>query len=81
MPNIYILEGGINAWLKTYAGDSFADEELVTGKQPDQLAYKFNAATGSRHHAAEPNPHFLDLKYEPKVILELKRAPTSGGCG
>jgi hypothetical protein len=30
---------------------------------------------------AEPDPGFLDLKYEPKVILELKRAPTSGGCG
>jgi hypothetical protein len=45
------------------------------------LAFKFDAATGSRHQAAEPNPHFLDLKYEPKVILELKRAPTSGGCG
>jgi rhodanese-related sulfurtransferase len=81
LPNVYILEGGINAWLETYAGDSLAEEDRVSQRQPDQMAYKFNAATGSRHRAAEPNPSFLDLSYEPKVILELKRAPTSGGCG
>jgi len=81
VPNLYILEGGINAWLETYAGHSISEENRVSNPQPDQLAYRFNAATGSRHEAAEPDPHFLDLKYEPKIILELKRAPTSGGCG
>jgi len=50
-------------------------------RQADQLAYKFHAATGSRHPAAEPVEGFLDLKFEPKIILELKRAPTTGGCG
>ncbi len=81
VPNTYILEGGINAWLDTYAGDSFGEEDRVHLRQQDQLAYKFNAATGSRHPAAEPNPNLLDLEYEPKVIMEVKRAPTSGGCG
>jgi rhodanese-related sulfurtransferase/uncharacterized membrane protein YedE/YeeE len=81
LPNTYILEGGINAWLATYAGHLLGEEDRVANPQPDQLAYKFGAATGSRHPAAEPDPHFLDLEYEPKVILELKRAPTSGGCG
>ena len=81
LPNIYVLEGGINAWLDTYAGDSLGEDSKVSLRQEDQLAYKFNAATGSRHRAAEPNPDLLDLSYEPKVILELKRAPTSGGCG
>ena len=81
LPNIYILEGGINSWLDAYAGDSLGDADRVSPRQPDQLAYKFNAATGSRHRAAEPDPNFLDLKFEPKIILELKRAPTSGGCG
>jgi len=81
LPNIYILEGGINAWLDTYAGNSLSDEDRVAPRQPDQLAYKFNAATGSRHRAAEPDPNFLDLTFEPKIILELKRALTSGGCG
>ena len=81
VPNVYILEGGINTWLKTYAGESLDEMDRVENPEPGQLAYRFNAATGSRHHAAEPDPHFIDLKYEPKVILELKRAPTSGGCG
>ena len=81
VPNIYILEGGINAWLDTFAGDSLTDEDRVSMRQAEQLAYKFNAATGSRHPAAEPVEGFLDLKFEPKIILELKRAPTTGGCG
>ena len=81
VPNIYILEGGINAWLATYGGDSFTEEDKVSMRQADQLAYKFHAATGSRHPAAEPVEGFLDLKFEPKIILELKRAPTTGGCG
>ena len=81
VPNIYILEGGINNWLNTYAGNTLGEEDKVSNRQADQLAYRFNAATGSRHPAAEPSPDFLDLEYEPKVILELKRAPTSGGCG
>ena len=81
VPNIYILEGGINNWLNTYAGNTLGEEDKVSNRQADQLAYRFNAATGSRHPAAEPNPDFLDLEYEPKIILELKRAPTSGGCG
>ena len=81
LPNVYILEGGINAWLDTYAQGSFGEEDLIANHQQDQLAYRFKAATGSRHQAAEPDPHFLDLEYEPKVILELKRAPTGGGCG
>jgi rhodanese-related sulfurtransferase len=81
VPNIYILEGGINNWLYTYAGNTLSDEDKVSNRQADQLAYRFNSATGSRHPAAEPNPNILDLEYEPKIIMELKRAPTSGGCG
>ena len=81
LANIYILDGGINVWLHTFGGDSMADDDRVLNRQADQLAYRFKAATGSRHPAAEPVEGFLDLKYVPKVILERKRAPTSGGCG
>jgi hypothetical protein len=79
--NVYILEGGINGWLDTYARDAFDQQDRIVGHAPDQLAYRFQAAIGQRHPAADPNPHLLDLDYEPKVILELKRAPTGGGCG
>ena len=81
VPNVYILEGGVNKWLDTYACDDFNKNNKIRLRELDQLAYRFDAATGSRHHAAEPNPNALDLNYEPKVILELKRAPVSGGCG
>jgi rhodanese-related sulfurtransferase len=81
VPNIYILEGGINNWLDTYASDSFRKDNKIRLRKLKQLAYRFDAATGSRHQAAEPLPDLLDLSYEPKVILELKRAPVSGGCG
>jgi rhodanese-related sulfurtransferase/uncharacterized membrane protein YedE/YeeE len=81
VPNVYILEGGINKWLDTYASDSFREENRIRLRELEQLAYRFEAATGSRHQAAEPNPDLLNLEYEPKVILELKRAPVSGGCG
>lgn len=81
LPNVYILECGINNRLDTWSSDSFRNSSRLEDYQPGQLAYRFNAATGSRHPAAEPNPDVLDLKFEPKVKLELKRAPTSGGCG
>jgi hypothetical protein len=55
--------------------------ERVSNRQEDQLAYRFKAAIGARHPAAEPEVNLLDLTFEPKIILELKRAPTSGGCG
>jgi len=81
VPNIYILAGGINAWLKTYGGNSVDEMERVANRQEDQLAYRFKSATGERHPAAEPEADQLDLEFEPKIILEMKRAPTSGGCG
>jgi rhodanese-related sulfurtransferase len=81
VPNIYILEGGINAWLKTYGGENMDGMERVQNRQEDQLAYRFKAATGARNPIAEPEADLIDLKFEPKIILQLKRAPTSGGCG
>lgn len=81
VPNIYILAGGINAWLKTYGGNTLEEMERVTNRQEDQLAYRFKSATGERHPAAEPDADLIDLEFEPKIILQLKRAPTGGGCG
>jgi rhodanese-related sulfurtransferase len=81
VPNVYILEGGINEWLDTWASEAFRQQARFEPDEDERLAWRFRAATGSRHPAAEPNPYALDLEYEPKVILELKRAPTCGGCG
>jgi len=81
VPNVYILEGGINNWIRTYADEEFVQERLIRKHSNEQPAWRFDAALGSRHPAAEPNEHAFEIEFEPKVKLELKRAPTSGGCG
>jgi rhodanese-related sulfurtransferase len=82
VPNVYILEGGINGWLDTFAGEF--EEDFCAGKQEagdDELRYEFTAALGSGCPAAYPNAEHFELVYEEKIKLELKRAPTGGGCG
>lgn len=81
VPNVYILEGGINNWLTLFANDEFLAANPRVSHADDQLAYTFAAALGARQSPAEPDPHQYEFIYEPKVILQLKRAPTSGGCG
>lgn len=80
VPNVYILEGGINNWIALF-GDDDLTQTFNRGAGDDQLCYIFDSALGARNPAAEPDAHNLELEYTPKVQLELKRAPTSGGCG
>ncbi|RME05370.1 MAG: sulfurtransferase [Anaerolineae bacterium] len=80
VPNVYVLEGGVNNWLSIFA----AEEEGIqpAGQTADeQLAYTFAAARGDRWEAANPFPHEWELEYEPKIKLERKKGPTTGGCG
>ncbi|RLA04923.1 MAG: sulfurtransferase [Gammaproteobacteria bacterium] len=83
VPNLYLLEGGINGWLKVFAEVEFLEKNAIDKPENDCLAYNFEAAYGSRIEAAEPEYSKNDLRFQfdPKIILELKRAPTSGGCG
>ncbi|MBN2502704.1 MAG: YeeE/YedE family protein [Anaerolineales bacterium] len=80
VPNVYILEGGINNWLATFDHDG---EGMATtaATGDDQLAYVFDSAVGSRHEAAYPNAEHFELEFTPKIKLELKRGPAGGGCG
>ena len=80
MPNVYILEGGVNNWIKIFAAD---DPEITPTPAPpgDHLAYKFPAALGARYEAAIPNPHEWELEYTPKIKLQLNRDKSGGGCG
>ncbi len=81
VPNVYILEGGINYWLYLFDdGIGDYDPALFTAGD-DSLRHPFDAALGDRLPAARPNTHSVDLKFEPKVKLELKRGPSGGGCG
>jgi rhodanese-related sulfurtransferase len=80
VPNAYILEGGVNNWIAQFGEDDLT-KNFNAGAGDDQLCYIFDNAVGDRYAAAGPNPETHELEYTPKVKLELKRAPTSGGCG
>ncbi|MCP4419769.1 MAG: YeeE/YedE family protein [Chloroflexi bacterium] len=81
VPNVYILEGGVNNWLTLFANDEFLATNGRISHGDDQLAFAFPVSLGARQFPAEPDPHQFEFIYTPKVVLELKRAPTSGGCG
>jgi hypothetical protein len=81
IPNVYILEGGINRWLEIFGDAEFQAAYRVQGSGDDQLAYAFTAALGSRYDAANPNPDAFTLEYVPKVTLSVGRGATGGGCG
>jgi hypothetical protein len=81
VPNVYILEGGVNHWLSIFGADA---EDIVPTPTPpgdDALNYIFTAALGDRYPAAAPSPHEWQLDYTPKIQLQLKRDKSGGGCG
>jgi rhodanese-related sulfurtransferase len=80
VPNVYILEGGINNWIAMFGEDNLT-KNFIAGAGADELCYIFDVAIGSRYAASRPNPESFLLDYTPKIQLELKRAPGSGGCG
>jgi hypothetical protein len=79
VPNVYILAGGMNAWLQLFAGDSKEFHHSSSGDET--LRFDFTKALGSRHSAAEPSEDWLNkLDYTPKVKL-VKKIRRQGGCG
>jgi hypothetical protein len=81
LPNVYILEGGVNNWIRTFGDEAFKQEHLLADRENDQPGYRFDTAIGARHPAAEPNPNAYEFEFEPKIKLQLKRAAQGGGCG
>jgi hypothetical protein len=81
IPNVYILEGGINNWLATFAVD---ESEIVPTPVPsgnDTLAFTFPSALGSRYLASFPSAHEWDLEFTPRIKLQIQRDKSGGGCG
>jgi rhodanese-related sulfurtransferase/uncharacterized membrane protein (DUF485 family) len=81
VPNVYVLEGGINHWISVFGAD---DASLVplpaTGD--DRLRYAFPAALGSRYPSCAPNPiEHEKLSFEARIVLQIKRDKSGGGCG
>jgi hypothetical protein len=53
VPNLYIVEGGINRWLELYAAPTCVAAPMAQG-DADALAYRFQFATGQSLPAASP---------------------------
>lgn len=81
VPNAYILEGGLNHWLETYASADPALPPATPSPGDDRLRYDFALALGAQSPAATPDPHEFAVDYTPKIQLKLKRGPSGGGCG
>lgn len=79
--NVYILEGGVNKWIRTFGAGEADIAPLAVAPGSDRLAYTFPAALGARYEAAAPSPHEWELEFTPRIKLERKRSPSGGGCG
>jgi rhodanese-related sulfurtransferase/uncharacterized membrane protein (DUF485 family) len=79
--NVYILEGGVNRWIATF-GTGDAKLQPLANAGDDQLRYAFTAALGSRYKSCAPSPmDYEHLAFEPRIVLQLKRDKSGGGCG
>ena len=80
VPNVYILDGGINNWIAFFGKDEAFQSLASVGN--DQLGYTFPAALGSKYGSCDPNPQaYEELEFEAKIKLQLKRDKSGGGCG
>jgi rhodanese-related sulfurtransferase len=80
VPNVYILEGGVNNWISFFGSEE--GFELAAGAAEDRLGYIFPAALGSKYESCDPDPtEYTHLDFEAKIKLELKRDKSGGGCG
>jgi rhodanese-related sulfurtransferase len=79
--NVYILEGGVNNWLRAFAADEPGIKPTPAPAGRDRLGFLFLAALGDRYEAAFPNLHEWELEFTPKVKLEIRRDKSGGGCG
>jgi hypothetical protein len=79
VPNVYILDGGVNNWLATFNAGPEQRADITAKPSPgaDTLRYNFSAALGDHYSLAAPDPQEFEIKYTPKVKLELP--PVVGG--
>lgn len=81
VPNVYVLEGGVNRWIATFGADDPAMKPRPDAG-PDELRYRFPAALGDRYASCAPNPlHQESLTFQPRIVLKLQRDKSGGGCG
>jgi hypothetical protein len=81
VPNVYILEGGVNNWISTFRAEEAGILPAPSPVGNDNLLYTFPAALGDRYLAAAPSPEEWKLDFMPKIKLQLNRDKSGGGCG
>lgn len=80
--NAYILEGGVNNWVRTFGDAEFVAANARDKAADDQPSFVFPAALGAGYAFAAPSAGLAkQFDYTPKITLELKRGPGGGGCG
>jgi rhodanese-related sulfurtransferase len=80
VPNVYILEGGVNNWIASFGENEKFQTASSAGN--DQLKYIFPAALGSKYESCDPNPQeYETLDFTAKIKLQLQRDKSGGGCG
>jgi len=81
LQNVYILEGGVNRWIATFGRDDPALKPLPTAGV-DRLRYDLPVALGDRYKSCAPDPmHHEKLDFQARIVLQLKRDKSGGGCG
>ncbi len=81
VPNVYVLEGGINRWIAFFGKEDSLLQPLDHAGD-DELGYAFKAALGSRYPSCAPDPIAHEhLEFDPRIVLQLKRDKSGGGCG
>ncbi len=80
VPNVYVLEGGINNWIAFFGQNEGFQSASSVGE--DQLNYIFPSALGSSYESCDPNPtRYENLEFVARIKLEVKRDKSGGGCG
>lgn len=81
VPNVYLLEGGLNNWITVF-GHTDPEIQPVSTALDETLRFKFPAALGDRYECSDPDPiENEDIEFTPKIQLQMKRDKSSGGCG
>jgi rhodanese-related sulfurtransferase/uncharacterized membrane protein YedE/YeeE len=81
IPNVYILEGGINNWITAF-GATDPEIKPISASAAEQLKFQFPSALGDRYECSDPSPIENEkIEYLPKIQLQIKRDKSGGGCG
>ncbi len=81
VPNVYILEGGLNNWITVF-GETDAEILPISVTTDETLKFQFPSALGDRYECSDPSPiENENIEFTPKIQLQMKRDKSGGGCG